>query len=150
MAGLKFVQPGQQYSSASAVSVRLRVERTNSLVPRALSSRLRAALATAGEMSSARAAADRLPLSAVRTNSCRSSMRSIFKIPLKEPRLLPCFSAESNKRASPHPKPNRSHTMKAVAYYQSYPVEHPQALLDIELPEPVPGPRDLLVEVRAI
>ncbi len=40
--------------------------------------------------------------------------------------------------------------MKAVAYYQSYPVEHPQALLDIELPEPVPGPRDLLVEVRAI
>lgn len=40
--------------------------------------------------------------------------------------------------------------MKAVAYYQSYPVEHPQALLDIELPEPVPGPRDLLVEARAI
>lgn len=40
--------------------------------------------------------------------------------------------------------------MKAVAYYQSHPAEHPQALVDIELPEPEPGPRDLLVEVRAI
>ena len=40
--------------------------------------------------------------------------------------------------------------MKAVAYYQSYPIEHLQALQDVELPEPVPGPRDLLVEVRAI
>ncbi|MBE7374933.1 zinc-binding alcohol dehydrogenase family protein [Pseudomonas lopnurensis] len=40
--------------------------------------------------------------------------------------------------------------MKAVAYLDSLPVEHPEALLDVELPEPVPGPRDLLVEVRAI
>lgn len=40
--------------------------------------------------------------------------------------------------------------MKAVAYQKSLPADHPAALADITLPEPVPGPRDLLVEVRAI
>lgn len=40
--------------------------------------------------------------------------------------------------------------MKAIAYYRSLPAEHPEALVDVELPEPSPGPRDLLVEVRAI
>lgn len=40
--------------------------------------------------------------------------------------------------------------MKAIAYYQSLPAEHAEALLDVELPAPTPGPRDLLVEVRAI
>lgn len=40
--------------------------------------------------------------------------------------------------------------MKAVAYYQSLPVSDAQALQDIELPEPAAGPRDLLVEVKAI
>ena len=40
--------------------------------------------------------------------------------------------------------------MKAVGYYHSLPIEDPQALQDIELPEPVAGPRDLLVEVKAI
>ena len=40
--------------------------------------------------------------------------------------------------------------MKAVGYYQSLPIDHPDALLDLELPEPTPGPRDLLVEVRDI
>ena len=40
--------------------------------------------------------------------------------------------------------------MKAVAYYQPLPAEHPEALQDVQLAEPVPGPRDLLVEVRAI
>ena len=40
--------------------------------------------------------------------------------------------------------------MKAVGYYHSLPIEDPQALQDIELPEPVAGPRDLLVEVNAI
>ncbi|MDO9638217.1 MAG: zinc-binding alcohol dehydrogenase family protein [Pseudotabrizicola sp.] len=40
--------------------------------------------------------------------------------------------------------------MKAVAYYQSLPIEHTDALLDVELPAPMPGPRDLLVEVKAI
>lgn len=40
--------------------------------------------------------------------------------------------------------------MKAIAYYQSLPITHPQSLQDIELPEPVAGPRDLLVEVKAI
>ena len=40
--------------------------------------------------------------------------------------------------------------MKAVAYYQSLPAEHTDALQDVELPAPTPGPRDLLVEVKAI
>lgn len=40
--------------------------------------------------------------------------------------------------------------MKAVAYYQSLPVEHPEALQDVQLAEPTPGAHDLLVEVRAI
>ena len=40
--------------------------------------------------------------------------------------------------------------MKAVAYYKSLPIDAPDSLVDLTLPEPVPGPRDLLVEVRAI
>jgi zinc-binding alcohol dehydrogenase family protein len=44
----------------------------------------------------------------------------------------------------------RSHAMKAVAYYQSLPVDHAEALLDVTLPEPTPGDFDLLVEVKAV
>src|SRR3989338_5575498 len=40
--------------------------------------------------------------------------------------------------------------MKAVAYYQPLPTDHADALQDVELPAPTPGPRDLLVEVKAI
>jgi len=40
--------------------------------------------------------------------------------------------------------------MKAVGYQKSLPVDHAQALVDIELPEPVAEGRDLLVEVQAI
>ena len=40
--------------------------------------------------------------------------------------------------------------MKAVAYYQSLPADHADALQDLELPTPTPGPRDLLVLVKAI
>lgn len=40
--------------------------------------------------------------------------------------------------------------MKAIAYYQSLPADHAEALLDVELDAPTPGPHDLLVEVRAI
>lgn len=40
--------------------------------------------------------------------------------------------------------------MKAIAYYASLPINDPNALQDIELPAPVAGPRDLLVEVKAI
>ncbi|WP_122709998.1 zinc-binding alcohol dehydrogenase family protein [Pseudomonas viridiflava] len=40
--------------------------------------------------------------------------------------------------------------MKAVAYYQSLPVSNPDSLQNIELPEPIAGARDLLVEVKAI
>ncbi len=40
--------------------------------------------------------------------------------------------------------------MKAIAYYAPGAIDRDDALLDIELPDPVPGARDLLVEVRAI
>jgi len=41
-------------------------------------------------------------------------------------------------------------TMKAVGLHQHLPIDHPESLLDLELPEPRAGGRDLLVEVRAI
>lgn len=40
--------------------------------------------------------------------------------------------------------------MKAIGFYQNLPADDAQALVDIELPEPVPGPRDLVVEVHAV
>ena len=40
--------------------------------------------------------------------------------------------------------------MKAIAYYAPGAIDRDDALLDIDLPDPVPGARDLLVEVRAI
>ncbi len=40
--------------------------------------------------------------------------------------------------------------MKAIGYQQPLPVDHPESLLDITLPDPEPGPNDLLVEVRAV
>ena len=40
--------------------------------------------------------------------------------------------------------------MKAVGYQQSHAIEHPDSLLDIELPEPVATGRDLLIEVHAV
>lgn len=40
--------------------------------------------------------------------------------------------------------------MKAIAYQHSLPIDDPLSLQDIDLPEPTPGARDLLVEVRAV
>ncbi|HEY0794063.1 MAG TPA: zinc-binding alcohol dehydrogenase family protein [Chthoniobacterales bacterium] len=40
--------------------------------------------------------------------------------------------------------------MKAVGYRQSLPVTDPESLVDLELPDPVPGGRDLLVQVKAV
>jgi len=40
--------------------------------------------------------------------------------------------------------------MKAVAYQQSLPIDDARALQDVDLPAPLPGARDLLVEVKAI
>ena len=40
--------------------------------------------------------------------------------------------------------------MKAIGYRHNLPVDRPDALEDLELPAPQPGPRDLLVRVKAI
>lgn len=46
--------------------------------------------------------------------------------------------------------PSASAAMKAVAHDRCLPCDDPQALLDISLPRPSPGPQDLLVEIRAV
>ncbi|MFG6461207.1 zinc-binding alcohol dehydrogenase family protein [Roseateles sp. DXS20W] len=40
--------------------------------------------------------------------------------------------------------------MKAIGYLQSLPIDHPESLVDLQLPEPQPGPLDLLVRVAAV
>ncbi|MDZ4791897.1 MAG: zinc-binding alcohol dehydrogenase family protein [Hyphomicrobiales bacterium] len=40
--------------------------------------------------------------------------------------------------------------MKAVGYYKSLSIENADVLVEFIAPEPTPGPRDLLVEVRAV
>lgn len=40
--------------------------------------------------------------------------------------------------------------MKAIGYLHSLPIDHPQALVDLELPAPTPAPHDLLVRVAAV
>ena len=40
--------------------------------------------------------------------------------------------------------------MKAIGYRRNLPVDQPHALEDLDLPAPQPGPRDLLVRVKAV
>jgi zinc-binding alcohol dehydrogenase family protein len=40
--------------------------------------------------------------------------------------------------------------MKAIGYYRNLPISDAESLVDLTLPDPVPGDRDLLVEVRAV
>ncbi|WP_435930264.1 zinc-binding alcohol dehydrogenase family protein [Dryocola sp. BD613] len=40
--------------------------------------------------------------------------------------------------------------MKAIGFYNALPLQDANSLVDIDLPEPEPGPYDLLVDVRAI
>ena len=63
----------QEERVALGVRRRLRVERANRRTSSSLSRRFSAALATAGEISNWRAAADNEPLSLVWTNTWRSS-----------------------------------------------------------------------------
>jgi zinc-binding alcohol dehydrogenase family protein len=85
----------------------------------------------------------------------RSAKAFIFNIFLKLEAVIPAFSAGC-KRASyrgcvsclpfPFPEPH----MKAIGFTASGTIDRDDALLDLELPEPVPGPRDLIVQVRAV
>ena len=40
--------------------------------------------------------------------------------------------------------------MRAIGYRTSLPITDPESLVDLDLPQPEPGPRDLLVKVEAI
>lgn len=40
--------------------------------------------------------------------------------------------------------------MKAIIYHESHPIDHPEALIDTELPKPEAGPLDVIVEIEAI
>jgi len=40
--------------------------------------------------------------------------------------------------------------MKAIGFYQYLPVENPESLVEVEIPTPEPGARDLLVRVKAV
>ncbi len=41
-------------------------------------------------------------------------------------------------------------TMRAIGYLDNLPISDPESLVDLESPVPIPGPHDLLVEVRAV
>jgi zinc-binding alcohol dehydrogenase family protein len=40
--------------------------------------------------------------------------------------------------------------MRAIGFHATHPIEHAESLLDLDLPDPTPGPRDLLVRVAAV
>lgn len=40
--------------------------------------------------------------------------------------------------------------MKAIGFFHNGPIDRDDALVDLTLPDPTPGPRDLLVDVRAV
>ena len=40
--------------------------------------------------------------------------------------------------------------MKAIAIVEKLPLDDPKCFVEIELPKPAPGPRDLLVWVKAV
>ncbi|MBY0463460.1 MAG: zinc-binding alcohol dehydrogenase family protein, partial [Burkholderiales bacterium] len=40
--------------------------------------------------------------------------------------------------------------MKAIAYQKASPISDAASLQDVDLPMPQPGPRDLLIDVKAI
>jgi NADPH2:quinone reductase len=40
--------------------------------------------------------------------------------------------------------------MKAIAIFKKLPLDDPHCFVEIEVPQPVPGPRDLLVKIKAV
>ena len=53
-------------------------------------------------------------------------------------------------KLDPLPGARDTDRMRAVGLLKYLPIEHPQSLIDVELPVPAPGPRDLRVAVKAI
>ena len=51
---------------------------------------------------------------------------------------------------APGAEPSYHRAMKAVGLYRYLPIDHPESLQDVEVPEPRPEGRDLLVEVKAV
>jgi zinc-binding alcohol dehydrogenase family protein len=49
-----------------------------------------------------------------------------------------------------HPFLESENPMRAVGYQKPQPISHPESLVDIHLPDPVAGGRDLLVQVHAV
>ena len=47
-------------------------------------------------------------------------------------------------------RPIRSQAMKVISFHKSLPITDPESFLDLTADQPLPGPRDLLIEVRAI
>ena len=58
-------------------------------------------------------------------------------------------TGESNDRDE-YVAQRRPERMRAVGLYRSLPIDHPESLLDVEVPKPAPGERDLLVAIKAI
>src|SRR5260370_36159524 len=61
-----------------------------------------------------------------------------------------CEEAEENRRKQIKLLRKGESFMKAIGLYRYLPIEDPESLLDIEIENPVPGGRDLLVNVKAI
>jgi NADPH:quinone reductase-like Zn-dependent oxidoreductase len=40
--------------------------------------------------------------------------------------------------------------MKAIGFYQYLPVDNPECLVEVDLPDPAPSDRDLLVRIKAV
>ena len=40
--------------------------------------------------------------------------------------------------------------MRAISFYLSLPAENPESLVDVEVDKPMPGPRDILVQIHGI
>src|SRR5699024_3031921 len=108
-----------------------------------------AVLASPGAICSHRAASEKLPASTACTKIWTSSSRIIFS---KIRKVLLMISRFSGKRMSTQCRLQTFPRipMQAVGFYRNLPLDHNEALQDIELPTPELRDFDLLVEVKAV